>query len=110
MNEVVSYRKKLEKYENTTLGDMLREQRGTDDLIGIGLNLENFLVTRKINLYSRYLNMKVRIQIKMLPLQIKVKMKILIRFLMIKIMLYQALHSWVKDTQTGSLLSLMAIA
>ena len=29
---------------------------------------------------------------------------------MIKISLYQALHSWVKDTQTGSLLSLMGIA
>ena len=39
MNEVVSYRRKLEKYENTTLDDMLRKQRRIDDLTGIGFEL-----------------------------------------------------------------------
>ena len=39
MNEVVTYRRNLEKYENTTLDDMLRKQRRIDDLIGIGFEL-----------------------------------------------------------------------
>ena len=39
MHEVVSYRRKLGKYENTTLDDMLRKQRRTDDLTRIGFEL-----------------------------------------------------------------------
>ena len=38
-NEVVSYKIKLEKYENTTLDDMSRKERRTDDLTGIGFEL-----------------------------------------------------------------------
>ena len=39
VNEVASYRRKLEKYEKTALNDMLRKQRRIDDLIRIGFEL-----------------------------------------------------------------------
>lgn len=39
MNEVVSYRIKLEKYQNTNLDDMLRKQRRTNDLTRISVEL-----------------------------------------------------------------------
>ena len=39
MSEEVSYKRKLEKYENTNLDDILRKQRRSDDLIGIGFEL-----------------------------------------------------------------------
>lgn len=39
MNEVVPYKIKLKKYENTNLDDMLRKQRRNDDLTWIGFEL-----------------------------------------------------------------------
>ena len=39
MNEVVSYIRNLEKYENTTVDDISRKERRIDDLTGIGFEL-----------------------------------------------------------------------
>ena len=39
VSELVSYKRKLKKYENTTLDDMLRKQRRIVDLTGIGFEL-----------------------------------------------------------------------